>query len=49
MNSKKEDDVPQLFSDEVKTTASSEDNSIENIKNEEEEFEIPAFLRKQKF
>ncbi len=48
-NSKKEDDVPQLFSDEVKTNTSSEDNSIENIKNEEEEFEIPAFLRKQKF
>ena len=42
-------EVPQLFSDEVNPSASSEDNLSENLKNEEEEFEIPAFLRKQKF
>ena len=30
-------------------STSSEDNLSENLKNEEEEFEIPAFLRKQKF
>ena len=48
-NSDKEEAVPQLFSDEVKHTTSSEDNNSEGIKNEEEEFEIPAFLRKQKF
>jgi len=42
-------EVPQLFSDEVNLSASSEDNQSENLKNEEEEFEIPAFLRKQKF
>ena len=42
-------EVPQLFSDEVNPTTSSEDNLSENLKNEEEEFEIPAFLRKQKF
>ena len=40
---------PQLFSDEVNPSTSSEDNQSENLKNEEEEFEIPAFLRKQKF
>ena len=49
MNSIKEEGFPQLFSDEEKNKTSSEDNSSENIKNEEEEFEIPAFLRKQKF
>ncbi len=49
INSKKEEDVPQLFSDEANTIASSENNLSENSKNEEEEFEIPAFLRKQKF
>jgi len=49
MNSNKEQGVPQLFSDEVKTITSSEDNQSEGIENEEEEFEIPAFLRKQKF
>ena len=49
MNSDKEEGVPQLFSDEAKTKTSSEDNNSEVIKNEEEEFEIPAFLRKQKF
>ena len=42
-------EVPQLFSDEVNPSTSSEDNLSENLKNEEEEFEIPAFLRKQKF
>ena len=42
-------EVPQLFSDEVNLSTSSEDNQSENLKNEEEEFEIPAFLRKQKF
>ena len=49
IDSEKEDDVPQLFSDEVKPFTSSEDNQNDNLKNEEEEFEIPAFLRKQKF
>ena len=48
-NSSQDNDVPQLFSDEVNSSTSSEDNIDENIKNEEEEFEIPAFLRKQKF
>ena len=42
-------EVPQLFSDEGIPSTSSEDNLSENLKNEEEEFEIPAFLRKQKF
>ncbi len=42
-------EVPQLFSDEGNSPTSSEDNLSENLKNEEEEFEIPAFLRKQKF
>ena len=42
-------EVPQLFSDEANPSTSSEDNLSENLKNEEEEFEIPAFLRKQKF
>ncbi len=49
VNSNKDEDVPQLFSDEVNLSTSSEDNLSENLKNEEEEFEIPAFLRKQKF
>ena len=49
MNSKTEEGVPQLFSDEVEPKTSSEDNHSETIENEEEEFEIPAFLRKQKF
>ena len=40
---------PQLFSDEVSSTTSSESNIDEHLRNEEEEdFEIPAFLRKQK-
>jgi len=38
---------PQLFSDEGAFNASSEDNNDEVLK-EEEDFEIPAFLRKQK-
>ena len=42
-------EVPQLFSDEVNPSTSSEDNVSENLKNEEDEFEIPEFLRKQKF
>ena len=41
---------PQLFSDEETLNASSESNIEEPLKSEEEEdFEIPAFLRKQKF
>ena len=41
---------PQLFSDEETSNASSESNALEPLKNEEDEdFEIPAFLRKQKF
>ncbi len=43
------DEAPQLFSDEEKLKTSSEDNDSEGIQSEEEEFEIPAFLRKQKF
>ena len=39
---------PQLFSDEVNDNTSSEDNRDEILTNEEEDFEIPAFLRKQK-
>ncbi len=39
---------PQLFSDEGVFDTSSEDNNDEALK-EEEDFEIPAFLRKQKF
>ena len=48
-NSTQDEDVPQLFSDEGNSHSSSEDNQSENLKNEDEEFEIPAFLRKQKF
>ena len=41
---------PQLFSDEDSFNNSSESNDQEISKNEDEEdFEIPAFLRKQKF
>ena len=47
-NSPQEEGVPQLFSDEENSLSSSENNQAENFKNEEE-FEIPAFLRKQKF
>ena len=41
--------TPQLFSDEESTDTSSEGNNDEVLQNEEEDFEIPAFLRKQKF
>jgi len=41
---------PQLFSDEEISNTSSESNVEEPLRSEEEEdFEIPAFLRKQKF
>ena len=41
---------PQLFSDEDSFNNSSESNDQEISKNEDEEdFEIPAFLRKQQF
>ena len=40
---------PQLFSDEATNETSSESNDQEVIKSDEEDFEIPAFLRKQKF
>jgi hypothetical protein len=43
------DVFPQLFSDEVNNEASSESNYDEVVKSEDEDFEIPAFLRKQKF
>ena len=46
----KDEVSPQLFSDEEINNASSESNTEEFLKSEEEEdFEIPAFLRKQKF
>ena len=50
-NSNKQDEnSPQLFSDEEASNPSSEDNFEEPLKSEDEEdFEIPAFLRKQKF
>ena len=35
VNSNKDEDVPQLFSDEVNLSTSSEDNLSENLKNEE--------------
>ena len=40
---------PQLFSDERFLDDSSEDNKNDEVLKEEEDFEIPAFLRKQKF
>jgi hypothetical protein len=44
------DPDPQLFSDEDSFSNSSESNDQEISKNEDgEDFEIPAFLRKQKF
>ncbi len=44
------DPDPQLFSDEDSFNNSSESNEQETFKNEDEEdFEIPAFLRNQKF
>ena len=46
----KDEISPQLFSDEETSNTSSESNAEEFLKSEEEEdFEIPAFLRKQKF
>ena len=48
-NASQDEGIPQLFSDEENSPSSSGDNLNENFKNEEEEFEIPAFLRKQKF
>ena len=51
INTKSKNEVsPQLFSDDDITNSSSESNPEEFLKNEEEEdFEIPAFLRKQKY
>ena len=51
LNTKSENEAsPQLFSDDDITNSSSESNPEEFLKNEEEEdFEIPAFLRKQKY
>ena len=47
---KQDEFTPQLFSDEEASNPSSEDNFEEPLKSEDEEdFEIPAFLRKQKF
>ena len=40
---------PQLFSDEIRDQISSENNEEEVTQSEDEDFEIPAFLRKQKF
>jgi len=40
---------PQLFSDEEVIDSSSEDKRDEILHNEDEDFEIPAFLRKQKY
>ena len=45
-----DDPDPQLFSDEDNFNNSSESNDQEISKNEDEEdFQIPAFLRNQKF
>jgi|TARA_B100001741_G_scaffold302161_1_gene291026 cell division protein FtsZ len=46
---KQDEFTPQLFSDEESINTSSEDKKDEILQNEEEDFEIPAFLRKQKF
>jgi hypothetical protein len=49
-NNNNDDLNPQLFSDEDSFNNSSESNDQEISKNEDEEdFEIPAFLRRQKF
>ncbi len=48
LDNSQEESSPQLFSDEGTINTSSEDNKDEVLK-EEEEFEIPAFLRNQKF
>ena len=47
-NSAQDESSPQLFSDEGYLDTSSEDSNDENFKEEENDFEIPAFLRKQK-
>jgi len=47
-NNAQDEISPQLFSDEGTLDTSSEDKNDEVLK-EEEDFEIPAFLRKQKF
>ena len=47
-NSTQDESSPQLFSDEGYLNTSSEDSNDENFKEEENDFEIPAFLRKQK-
>ena len=48
--SQEEEITPQLFSDEADNSTSSESKESETLINEEDEdFEIPAFLRKQKF
>ncbi len=47
-NSTQDESSPQLFSDEGYLDTSSEDSNDENFKEEENDFEIPAFLRKQK-
>ena len=53
-----EEHTPQLFSDENETLNELEDDETKDLheeklfdqdSNEEEDFEIPAFLRKQKF
>ena len=53
-----EEYTPQLFSDEHESKAESDLNEVDDThteklfdqdSNEEEDFEIPAFLRKQKF
>ena len=48
--SQEEEITPQLFSDEADNSTSSESKEEETLQSEEDEdFEIPAFLRKQKF
>ena len=50
INEENRDEItPQLFSDEDNSSTSSESNELENSRSDEEDFEIPAFLRKQKF
>ena len=60
-NTETQDHTPQLFSDESinsedniashneETESSQNDQLFDQDENEEEDFEIPAFLRKQKF
>ena len=60
MSNQNEEHTPQLFSNETETESESENNLEEfsssgmdklfdQETNDEEDFEIPAFLRKQKF